>query len=108
MNNIEEMTPEMLGYAEEVYEQTLGEETYTFVEGVANPFSCTILVKGCHPHIIAQARHAPRAASAARPRRRPHRTRTRARARTHRLTGLHAARRSKTPCAMGCAPSPTL
>ena len=59
MNNIEEMTPEMLGYAEEVYEQTLGEETYTFVEGVANPFSCTILVKGCHPHIIAQARHAP-------------------------------------------------
>ena len=59
VNNIEEMTPEMLGYAEEVYEQTLGEETYTFVEGVANPFSCTILVKGCHPHIIAQARHAP-------------------------------------------------
>jgi len=60
VNQIEEMTPEMLGYAEEVYEQTLGEETYTFVEGVRNPFSCTILIKGAHSHIIAQIKDAVR------------------------------------------------
>merc|ERR1711959_571612 len=53
-------TPEMLGYAEEVYEQSLGEETYTFVEGVKNPFSCTILIKGAHPHVIAQIKDAVR------------------------------------------------
>ena len=38
-----------------MYEQTLGEETYTFVEGVANPFSCTLLIKGAHAHVISQA-----------------------------------------------------
>eukprot|EP00962_Isochrysis_galbana_P003805 scaffold1066_cov115-Isochrysis_galbana.AAC.1 len=48
------MSPDVLGYAESAEEQTLGEETYTFLEGVANPFSCTILVKGAHPHVIAQ------------------------------------------------------
>jgi len=60
VNAIEEMTPDVLGYAEEVYEQTLGEETYTFIEGVSNPFSCTILIKGAHPHIIAQIKEAVR------------------------------------------------
>ncbi len=37
--------PEALGFAEEVYEHVLGEEKYTFVEGVRNPHSCTILIK---------------------------------------------------------------
>merc|ERR1719446_1181265 len=60
VNQIEDMTPDVLGYAEEVYEQTLGEETYTFIEGVSNPFSCTILIKGAHPHIIAQIKEAVR------------------------------------------------
>jgi T-complex protein 1 subunit zeta len=60
VNAIEEMTPDVLGYAEDVYEQTLGEEVYTFVEGVTNPFSCTILIKGAHPHIIAQIKDAVR------------------------------------------------
>ena len=32
----------------------LGEEKYTFVEGVVNPFSCTILIKGPNKHTIAQ------------------------------------------------------
>ena len=43
-----------------MYEQTLGEETYTFVEGVANPFSCTLLIKGAHSHVIAQIKDAVR------------------------------------------------
>jgi len=54
VNALENLTPEMLGYAESCEEVSLGEETYTFLEGVANPFSCTILVKGAHKHIIAQ------------------------------------------------------
>jgi len=60
VNSIDDMTPDVLGYAEEVYEQTLGEEVYTFVEGVTNPFSCTILIKGAHPHVIAQIKDAVR------------------------------------------------
>ena len=41
-----------------VYEHTVGEEVYTFVEGVANPFSCTILIKGPNKHTIAQIKEA--------------------------------------------------
>merc|ERR1719482_1826023 len=54
VNSLEALAPEVLGYAESVEEQSLGEEVYTFLEGVKNPFSCTILVKGAHKHIIAQ------------------------------------------------------
>ena len=45
MNSVEELAPEVLGHAGLVYEHVLGEEKYTFVEGVANPHSCTILIK---------------------------------------------------------------
>ena len=45
MNSVEELAPEILGRAGLVYEHVLGEEKYTFVEGVANPHSCTILIK---------------------------------------------------------------
>uniref|UniRef100_A0A7S3I7L4 Chaperonin n=2 Tax=Choreotrichia TaxID=141411 RepID=A0A7S3I7L4_9SPIT len=60
VNNIDDMAPDVLGYAESVEEQTLGEETYTFLEGVRNPFSCTILIKGAHPHVISQIKEAVR------------------------------------------------
>lgn len=46
VNYVEDLTPDVLGYAGLVYQQTLGEEKYTFVEKVDNPFSCTILIKG--------------------------------------------------------------
>jgi len=49
---------EVLGKADLVYEVSLGEEKYTFVEGVENPTSCTILVKGQNPHTIAQMKDA--------------------------------------------------
>jgi len=57
---LEALAPEVLGYAEDVYEQTLGEDSFTFVEGVANPFSCTVLIKGAHAHVIAQIKDAVR------------------------------------------------
>ena len=47
------MTEEDLGYAGHVYEQTLGDDKYTFIEGVDNPFSCTILIKGPNDYTIA-------------------------------------------------------
>lgn len=59
-HSAEDLTPEDLGYADKVYEQTLGEDKYTFVEGVKNPFSCTILIKGANDHSIAQTKDAVR------------------------------------------------
>ena len=54
----EELTPESLGYADKVYEHVIGEDKYTFVEGVKNPHSCTLLIKGPHDHTIAQVKEA--------------------------------------------------
>jgi len=60
MNSVEDLTPDVLGKADTVYEQVLGEEKYTFVEGVRNPFSCTILIKGPNKHTIEQIKDAVR------------------------------------------------
>ena len=53
-------TEECLGYAGQVYEYSLGEEKYTFVEDVKHPKSCTILIKGQNDHSIAQMKDAVR------------------------------------------------
>lgn len=45
-NSVEDMKPEDLGYAGLVYEHTLGEEKFTFVEEVKTPQSVTLLIKG--------------------------------------------------------------
>jgi len=37
INSLEDLSVEDLGYAEEVYEHEMGDEKYTFVEGVKNP-----------------------------------------------------------------------
>jgi T-complex protein 1 subunit zeta len=58
VHSVDDLTEKDLGYAEHVYEQTLGEEKYTFVEGVENPFSCTILIKGPNDYSIAQVKEA--------------------------------------------------
>mmetsp|Transcript_9706 Transcript_9706/g.11256 ORF Transcript_9706/g.11256 Transcript_9706/m.11256 type:complete len:543 (+) Transcript_9706:102-1730(+) len=58
VNSEEDLCPECLGYAGEVYEHVLGEEKYTFVEDVKNPQSCTILIKGQNDHTIAQIKDA--------------------------------------------------
>jgi T-complex protein 1 subunit zeta len=54
INSIDDLSPNILGFAKSVYEHNLGEEKYTFIEGVENPFSCTILVKGPNKHTIQQ------------------------------------------------------
>jgi len=53
VNSVDELTEADLGWAEEVHEHSLGDDKYTFVEGVKNPLSCTILVKGPNDHTIA-------------------------------------------------------
>jgi len=60
INSMEELSADVLGYAGCVYEHTLGEEKYTFIEDVKNPTSCTILIKGPNDHTIAQIKDAVR------------------------------------------------
>lgn len=58
VNSVDDITEEDLGFAGNVYEQTLGDDKYTFIEGVENPFSCTILIKGPNDYSIAQVKEA--------------------------------------------------
>lgn len=58
VNSVEELGEDDLGYADEVTEFSLGEEKYTFIEGVKNPRSCTILIKGPNEHTIAMIKDA--------------------------------------------------
>lgn len=61
VNAVDELTPDVLGFAEHTYEQTLGEEAYTFVVGPRiKPKSCTVLIKGPNKHTIAQIKDAVR------------------------------------------------
>jgi len=60
VNSVDNLVPEDVGFAKVVYEQVLGEDKYTFIEGVENPFSCTVLVKGPNDYSIAQTREAVR------------------------------------------------
>jgi T-complex protein 1 subunit zeta len=60
MNSVEELTPDCLGYAGSVYEQTLGEDKFTFVEDVKDPKSVTILIKGPNIHTLNQINDAVR------------------------------------------------
>ncbi|GAA5842077.1 hypothetical protein JCM11251_002006 [Rhodosporidiobolus azoricus] len=53
-NSVDDLTPDVLGYAGLVYEHTLGEEKFTFVEEVKEPKSVTLLVKGPNAHTISQ------------------------------------------------------
>merc|ERR1712182_70256 len=51
LNSVDDMTEADLGYADTVYEQVLGDDKFTFIEGVKNPKSVTILIKGPNDHI---------------------------------------------------------
>ncbi|KAI0743723.1 chaperonin-containing T-complex zeta subunit Cct6 [Daedaleopsis nitida] len=57
-NSVDDLSPEILGWAGLVYEHTLGEEKFTFVEEVKEPKSVTLLIKGPNPHTIQQTQDA--------------------------------------------------
>jgi T-complex protein 1 subunit zeta len=58
LNSVDDVEESDLGFAKLVYEQSLGEDKYTFIDGVENPFSCTILIKGPNDYSIAQTKDA--------------------------------------------------
>jgi T-complex protein 1 subunit zeta len=58
VNSVEDLDESVLGWAGKVYEQSLGDDKWTFVEDVQNPKSVTILMKGPNPHTIAQIKDA--------------------------------------------------
>ena len=47
-----------LGQADLIYEEQIDEEKYTYIEGVKNPQSCTILVRAASGYEIAQIKDA--------------------------------------------------
>jgi T-complex protein 1 subunit zeta len=57
-NSLDDLSPDVLGWAGLVYEHTLGEEKYTFVEDVKSPRSVTLLIKGPNAHTIQQIQDA--------------------------------------------------
>jgi T-complex protein 1 subunit zeta len=60
LNSVDDLDVSDLGTADLVYEQIIGDEKYTFVEGVKNPKACTLLIKGPNEHTIAQLKDAVR------------------------------------------------
>lgn len=58
VNSVEDLIPENLGFAEDVYEHVLGEDKYTYVEGCKNPKSVTILIKAPNRHTMLQIKDA--------------------------------------------------
>lgn len=59
-NSVDDLDQSVLGWAGLVYEHTLGEEKYTFVEEVKDPKSVTLLIKGPNQHTITQVTDAVR------------------------------------------------
>ncbi|CAI7597205.1 unnamed protein product [Penicillium discolor] len=59
-NSVEDLSPDVLGWAGLVYEHQLGEEKFTFIEEVKDPKSVTILIKGPNGHTITQVKDAVR------------------------------------------------
>ncbi|WFC98126.1 T-complex protein 1 subunit zeta [Malassezia yamatoensis] len=59
-NSVEDLSPDVLGWAGLVYEHTLGEEKYTFVEETKDPKSVTLLIKGPNAYTMTQIQDAVR------------------------------------------------
>jgi len=57
-NSTADLTKEALGWADHVYEHAIGDDKFTFLEGVKNPTSCTVLIKGAHRHTVIQIKDA--------------------------------------------------
>ena len=58
VNSFDDLTVNDLGYADVIYEEQIDDEKYTYIEGVKNPQSCTILVRAASGYEIAQIKDA--------------------------------------------------
>lgn len=59
-NSVDDLSPKVLGFSGKVYEETLGEDKFTFVTENKDPKSCTVLIKGPSMHILNQTKDAVR------------------------------------------------
>lgn len=60
VNSVDDLDADCLGWAGRIYEETLGDEKYTFVEDVRVGKSCTLLIRGPNKHTIDQIKDAVR------------------------------------------------
>ena len=58
LNPLDDLNPDCLGHAGLVYECTLGEEKFTFIEKCNNAHSVTLLIKGPNKHTLTQIKDA--------------------------------------------------
>lgn len=59
-NSVDDLSPAILGYSGLVYQETIGEEKFTYVTENRDPKSCTILIKGATYHALNQTKDAVR------------------------------------------------
>ncbi|CUS22123.1 LAQU0S04e08724g1_1 [Lachancea quebecensis] len=59
-NSVDDLSPSVLGFSGLVYQETIGEEKFTYVTENKDPKSCTILIKGATYHALAQTKDAVR------------------------------------------------
>lgn len=57
-NSVDDLSPSILGFSGKVYEQTIGEEKFTYVTENVNPTSVSILIKGATQHVLKQTKDA--------------------------------------------------
>lgn len=60
VNSEMDLSPEVLGWAGAVYEESLGDDKFTFLEDCKAAKSCTLLIKGPNTHTIDQLKDAAR------------------------------------------------
>ncbi|SCV04728.1 LAMI_0H18602g1_1 [Lachancea mirantina] len=59
-NSVDDLTPSILGYSGLVYQETIGEEKFTYVTETKDPKSSTILIKGATHYALSQTKDAVR------------------------------------------------
>lgn len=59
-NSVDDLTPDVLGEAGLVYEESIGEDKFTYVTECAEPKAATILIKGLTNHVVQQTKDAVR------------------------------------------------
>lgn len=57
-NSVDDLTPDILGYSGLVYENSIGEDKFTYVTENKDPKSVSILIKGSNNYIIQQTKDA--------------------------------------------------
>lgn len=59
-NSVDDLTPDILGYSGLVYENSIGEDKFTYITENKDPKSVTILIRGSNNYVIQQTKDAVR------------------------------------------------